>query len=214
LSPSISPSISPSRSPSSSISSSPSSSISASYSPSSSQSISPSSSISISPSLSPSISPSSSPSVSPSISPSESPSSSPSIPLEKDYTRGDYLELPVDDTNLETAYSMQDIIDVETEDDILVGQQAADQIAIHMYKDYSTANSAHFEWIGQSTFAPSNIAIYLQIYNFNSAEWETLSSNNIANADTNFTLSGDKEDLTDYKDGSGFVVCRIYQDLR
>jgi len=177
-------------------------------------SISPSISPSLSPSISPSISPSLSPSISPSLSPSISPSISPSS-SEGDtvYTRGDEAVLPANDADLETNYSEQDIIDVATKNNVRVGQTATDDFAIHQYKDFVGANSScTLEWEGQSSLAPSSSIIKLQIYNQDSPGWEDVDSDNTTNADTDFTLSGNVPDLTDYKDTSGVVSCRVYQD--
>jgi hypothetical protein len=164
--------------------------------------------------LSPSSSVSSSVSLSPSSSQSSSPSSSTSLPADKNYTKGQYSDLPADNTDLETAYTQTDIDNVATKDDVRVDQEGSDKYAIHLYKDLSTANSVNLEWEGQSTFAPSIIPVYLQIYNITTTTWETLDSDNTTAADTDFILTADVSDLTNYKDGSDFIACRIYQDLR
>lgn len=181
-------------------------------SPSASPSVSPSVSPSGSPSISLSVSPSFSPSISPSISPSVSPSASPSgAPPEQDYTRGDYIVLPGDDTDLETNYSSQDLIDVTSKDDIRVGQSANQQYMIHQFKEYiESANSCTVEAELQSTLAPSSSTVYLQVYNQNTSTWETLDSDNSSNADTDFTLEGSVPNLTNYIIDN-MVSFRIYQ---
>jgi hypothetical protein len=214
ISPSPSSSLSPSASisPSSSISSSPSSSESASISPSSSSSasISPSSSISKSPSPSSSISSSPSPSISLSVSPSIS--ASPSVGY-KEYSRGDYASLPTNDTTLETSYSSQDLTDVSSKNDVRVGQTATGEYAIHQYKDFVSGevSSVNIETELQSNLAPSSSAVYLQVYNRVSSEWETLDSNNSASANTDFTLSYALSSLENFKDEHGVISCRVYQ---
>lgn len=187
---------------------------------SASESASPSASPSSSPSASPSASPSSSisasasesasPSVSPSSSPSSSPSASPSAGYQ-DYTRGNYATLPTDDADLETAYSAQDITDVATKDDVRVSQGAIDQFAIHQYKDFA-GNSGTLEWEGQTNCAAFLSTVYLQIYNRNTTEWETLDSDDTTAADTDFTLTANVADFTNYKDGNGIISSRIYQE--
>lgn len=212
---SVSPSLSPSSSVSPSIS--PSSSISNSISPSSSisPSVSPSSSTSPSSSASPSISPSSSisNSISPSSSVSPSVSASPSVGY-SDYSRGNYVVLPTNTSDLETPYSEQDELDVAEEDGILVEQSGMLEYMIHQFKDVIEGgeNNCTFTWIGQSNLAPSNSTVYLQVYNRDSGSWETIDSNDTENANINFTLSAHMSDLTDYKDASNIVVARVYQE--
>lgn len=170
-----------------------------------------------SPSLSPSSSesPSESPSNSPSESPSESSSISPSpSPGYKGYTRGDYVTLPTDNTDLATAYTTQDETDVETLNGTRVYQTAQGQYAIHQFKDYVGAEtSATLTWTGQTSYPGASNTIYFQIYNHNTTTWDTIDTNNSVSANTNFTLSEVSLDLTNYKDGSDVITCRVYQEM-
>ncbi len=177
---------------------------SASFSPSVSPSQSPSAS------LSPSISPSFSSSISPSPSPSISPS--PSLGWEG-YSRGDYAALPSDDTDLETAYSVGDYTDVDTKNDVRVAQTAgAYEYAIHQFKDFVGGNtSCDLEWEGRSNYAPSDSTVVLQIYNQNSTTWENVDTDSVTAADTDFILSGNIADLTNYKTAGNTISCRVYQ---
>jgi hypothetical protein len=61
--------------------------------------------------------------------------------------------------------------------------------------------------------APSLSTVYLQIYNTSSDEWETVDSDNSSNADTDFSLIASMEDLTNYKNISNVISCRVYQLL-
>jgi hypothetical protein len=192
-SPSISPSVSVSLSPS------PSPSVSVSLSPSISESASPSVSASASISLSPSLSAS----LSPSLSPSEG---------YQVYTKGDYAGLPADDTDLENAYTEQQETDVATSNDVRVGQTGTLQYMIHQYKDFVGDESyCTIEWEGQTSLAPSSSTVYLQIYNRNTSEWVTVDSDDFSSVDTDFVLTANIPDLTDYKDGAGIISCRVYQ---
>lgn len=199
LSPSLSVSLSPSLSPS----------LSESPSPSLSESRSPSVSVSLSESRSSSAS--QSPSSSESLSVSLSPSASPSVGY-KEYTRGNYAELPADDTDLETDYTAQDVLDVADKDDTRVSQGAIDQYAIHQFKDFtSTGETATLEWEGQTNYPPSISTVYLEIFNRDTEEWEIVDSDNTSAADTDFILTADILDLNNYKDGNSVISCRVYQ---
>jgi hypothetical protein len=213
-SPSPSASVSPSSSASASVS--PSSSESASVSPSSSESSSPSSSTSasVSPSSSVSSSPSSSASssVSPSSSVSSSPSASPS-PGTQDYTKGDYATLAEDnDDNLENTYTGTEITNVSTDNDVYTDQTATGEYAIHQFKDTTNENTVTLNWKGKTTQATTINPVILEIYNRNTTEWENVDSEASVGADTEFILTGEIADLTNYKDGNGTISCRVYQN--
>ena len=128
----------------------------------------------------------------------------------ENHTRGDEVALPLNDTNLETAYSAQDYLDVDTKNDVRVGQTATSQYAIHQFKDFAPTTSGTLEWEGQTNMAPSLSTVYLQIYN-RSTGWETVDSDNSSSVDTDFTLTAYVGDFTNYKDGSGVISCRVYQ---
>lgn len=120
--------------------------------------------------------------------------------------------MPTTDNDLETAYSVQNYTDVATKDDVRVGQTATSQYAIHQFKDYaSTSNGCTVEWEGQTNLDPSLSTVYLQIYNRNSSEWETIDSDNTSAVDTDFILTASVADLTNYKDGNTVISCRVWQ---
>jgi len=113
---------------------------------------------------------------------------------------------------LENDYSEQDYLDVDTKNDVRVSQSATDEYAIHQFKDYvGASNSVSLEWEGQTNCAPSFSTVYLQIYNHDTSAWETVDSDNSSAVDTDFTLSGNIADLTNYKSASNVIVCRVYQ---
>jgi len=53
--------------------------------------------------------------------------------------------------------------------------------------------------------------VYLQIYNHNTLSWDTIDSDNASPANADFDLEANVGDLTNYKDGSNIVSCRVYQ---
>lgn len=182
-------------------------SASESRSPSASQS--PSSSESRSESRSPSLSESLSPSASQSPSSSESPS--PSVGWEI-YSRGDYAALPANDTDLETNYLEQDYLDVNENDNTRVGQSATAQYAIHQFKDFVGAYSTcTLTCEVQSNTACTWSTAYLQIYNRSTLEWDTVDSDNTTAENTDFVLTAQIADLTNYKSASNTISCRVYQ---
>lgn len=149
----------------------------------------------------------------PSASPSEgTPSSSPSAGYQN-YTRGNYAVLPTNDADLENAYTESDVTDVDTSNNVRVSQGATGEFAVHQFKDFvGGTTNATFECEVQTNCPPSLSTVYLQIYNRVLEEWETIDSDNSSNEDTDFTLSGNVADLSDYKDGNTVVSCRVYQE--
>lgn len=112
---------------------------------------------------------------------------------------------------MENAYSAQDVTDVGTEDNTYVGQTATGEYAVHKFNDSATSNSGTFTARVRSNQGCNFSTTYLQIYDFDGSVWETIDSDNTAAANTKFTLTGYKADLTNYKDGSGYTHCRVYQ---
>ena len=116
---------------------------------------------------------------------------------------------------MENTYSVQDYTDVSAKDDVRVGQTATDEFAIHQFKDYvGDSPSANLEWEGQSDLAPSSSTVLLQIYNRDTLAWETVDSDNTTAADTDFSLIANIADLTNYKDESKTIACRVYQEAK
>jgi len=123
--------------------------------------------------------------------------------------------LPTNNSDLENAFTGSDYTKVLTEDGQFVAQTALDpEYAAFCFKDENINNTDQISitWKGQSDLAPSLSTVYLQIYNNNSSAWETLTSNGVASANINFTLSATKStNLSYYYDIDKWVVCRVYQ---
>jgi len=131
------------------------------------------------------------------------------------YTRGDYADLPTDDSDLETAFTEANYTTVSTDDTNRVDQTATNLYAIFKFKDKNT-NSTDLmtvTWNGQSTTAPSASIVKLQIYDRTQAQWEDLDSDNTTGANTDFDLTADiTTELDHYYDASSWISCRVWQD--
>ena len=123
------------------------------------------------------------------------------------------MALPGGNDDLATSYSTQDYLDVDTDNGVYVGIDGSGAVyMVHQFKDYvGTETTVNLEWNGKSSLAPSSATVYLQIYNENTLNWETIGSNGLADADTDFTIQAQIADLTDYVDGAGLITCRVYQ---
>lgn len=128
------------------------------------------------------------------------------------YSMGDYVVLPTDAADLENIYTEQNITDVSLDDGDRVAQTAGSEYAIHQFKkDMTGRSSCNVYWNGQTDIDCSTSTTYLQVYNTDTSEWETLDSDSSTGANTDFDLSGNIADLTDYVDGSNIITCRVYQ---
>lgn len=113
---------------------------------------------------------------------------------------------------METNYSAQNITDVATNDAIRVSQTGQLEYMVHQFKDFVGTNTeCILSWDGQSDLAPSTSTVYLQIYNRNTTTWDTIDSDAITGANTDFILTATVADLTNYKDAGNVISCRVYQ---
>ena len=122
--------------------------------------------------------------------------------------------MPVDDTDLENAFTGGEYTQVETDDADRVPQTAVAEFAAFLFKDKYTGQAIiTVRWNGQSNLASSDSTIYLQIYNRDITTWETLDSDDITGVDTDFDLEGQViANLGDYYDANFWIACRVYQE--
>jgi len=133
------------------------------------------------------------------------------------YSREKKLNLPTDDSDLDILFVPSEYVDVANNDDIYVqqcGRDTLDPYAIFLWKNKHDNNTDIIvsTCVLKTSIAPSVSSVYLQIYNRTDGVWETLDSDSITAADTEFTLSGKKTtDLERYYDEDNWVAHRIYQ---
>ena len=130
------------------------------------------------------------------------------------YSRGDEIELPADDADLETIFSGVDYTTVELDDGSYVTQSAVGEFSIFLFKNRNISQQ-HIKigWTGQTDRAASESAVYLQIYNRTTMLWEDVASNNIASENEDFNLGGwITQNLDDYFDPDFQIACRVYQE--
>lgn len=135
---------------------------------------------------------------------------SPPEAMVNEYSREANAALPGGSGNLSTVYSAAEILDVATVDGTYVSQAAADQYAIHEFKNDVVVDYAAIVWNGQSTLACSAATVTLQIYNTNTSSWEVLDSDTTTAANTSFTLAAAVSGLANYKSGNT-ITCRVFQ---
>lgn len=134
------------------------------------------------------------------------------------YSRESADDLESNDTPLATTFSEQDYTDVESDDNVYVDLQGTARYMKFLFKEFNEneTNEQKFTitWRGKSSLAPSSAAVYLQVYNRTSGQWETLDSDSSSPANTKFTLEGSKAtNLSDYYDEHYVISVRVYQDV-
>ena len=133
------------------------------------------------------------------------------------YSRESADDLESNDATLETTFSEQDYTDVENDDNVYVDLNGTAQYMKFLFKEFNEneSNTQKFTitWRGKSSLAPSSAAVYLQVYNRTSGQWETLDSDSSSPANTKFTLEGSKAtNLSDYYDEHYVISVRVYQE--
>lgn len=131
----------------------------------------------------------------------------------RSYSRQDLSTLPSNNTDLAIPFSQADYGTVAADDSTYVDLAGSNFLTFQFKKEAdSTTNAVTVIWNGKSTIAPSTRAAYLQIYNRTSGAWETIDSNTVAAANTDFTMTGSKTtNLTNYYDANKIVTARVYQ---
>jgi len=90
-------------------------------------------------------------------------------------------------------------LDKKGYDDVLIDDASLDQITsastqapVYEFidKHSSNTNNIYARWIGQSTVAASTDNIKLEIYNWNTNSWETITTNSTCSADTDCIIDG------------------------
>lgn len=134
------------------------------------------------------------------------------------YTRENSATLDTSDVGLPTVSTYDDFIKVNTDDDTFLDLEGSQVYFKYLFKknNHNTDNTNPFTvtWSGKSTVAPSTSTVYLQVFNRDSQEWETIDSDNSTGANTKFTLTASvTESVGNYYDENYLISCRVYQDI-
>jgi uncharacterized protein YggE len=123
--------------------------------------------------------------------------------------------LPTGTTDLATAFSVADYLDVSTINQTYVAQTATGvTYALFLFKVTHSAGQAPFTvgWTGRTNRAPSAAPVYLEIFNRTTTAWEALDSNSTAAANVDFLLTGSRvSNLGNYFDGAFEIAARVHQ---
>ena len=125
------------------------------------------------------------------------------------------VALPSDDTNLASAFTYQQYLDVALDDETRVEQCSTGGYTIQQFKVQGSNNTNFItvHWNGQSGRATSSSRVVLQIYDRDGGVWEDLDEENEVGANTDFSFDVEiMADLDHYYDGSYWVSFRVWQE--
>lgn len=132
------------------------------------------------------------------------------------FSKGLSGSLPGNDANL-TIYTATEIDNVSSDNDVYAELVVSGSgYSIHQYKKLHDNNTDKFDITVKlkSSTAPTSSPVYLQVYNRNSASWETLDTESAAAKNTEFTLTGQvNTNLSNYYDANKIISIRVYQEL-
>jgi hypothetical protein len=137
--------------------------------------------------------------------------------ITRKYTKDALASLPSDAALPSIEFAATEYTNVETDDDSTYADQAGTgtEYMVQMYLKQSSIGKVPciITWDGKCTLAPSSKTVYLQVYNRTDTTWETLDSNSVADANTEFALTGlvTGANINKYYDGSDKIVYRVYQ---
>lgn len=131
-----------------------------------------------------------------------------------DYSTGTLTSLPTNTNDLVYTFTPTDYTTVSADDGTYVGNSsisANNNIFLFKMENRDSSSNINVTWNGKSTVGGATKTITLQIYNYNSGSWETLSSNTSVAANTDFSLTGSQStSLANYY-SSNIVALRVYQ---
>jgi len=133
----------------------------------------------------------------------------------QDYTKGDYNVLPANANDLENAYTVQNYTDVSSDNEEYTPQTGTEEFMIHQFKDYvGAATTCTINCNLKTTQDPSASTVYLQIWNKDDVQWDTLLEDSASDPNVDFNMNKSGVDLEHAKDASNVITCRVYQEAK
>jgi hypothetical protein len=116
-----------------------------------------------------------------------------------------------------------DLFNIAVNDSAVISEVVTNYItssyAVFLFKDKDNLPIEETEqiiltWIGKSSVAPGISPVTMQGYNYSTQEWDNLTSNNVAGANVDFTLSATiSSSPENYISPDGWTAIRIFQSV-
>ena len=129
------------------------------------------------------------------------------------YSRALLESLPTTDASLSTYYSPSDFNAVSELDNVKVSVNGEGYL-IHQFKAKNESNEEpiNISCTGLTTTDASSSSIFIQIYNYDTEEWETIDEDSTTEVLDNFVLSVNiSSNLSDYYNENDIFTVRVYQ---
>lgn len=134
---------------------------------------------------------------------------------QQDYSWAAVNTLPTNADPLANAYSTSQITDTATQDSSYVDAVGTNRYLVHLFRDLMTGSETALSrtWIGRMSRPASVSTVFLQIYNFNTASWETVDSDNAGTSP--LSLGGTvNTNVAHYFDANNITAWRVYQEVQ
>jgi len=119
----------------------------------------------------------------------------------------------VEDVNVSPELSIEVYEEVTVAENISLAK-AHINMFLFKVKNSNNTEAITVNWSGKTSRAPSTDTVYMEIYNYDSSEWEALVSNDSEGSDTDFVLNATvSEDVADYYDADLQAAVRVYQEV-
>ena len=123
------------------------------------------------------------------------------------------MALQTTDIQLTTLFTEAEYTAVSTNNEEYVEQSITSTYATFLFKNqHPTQIEFTLLWNGQSSISPKVRSVYLQVWNIDDNQWETVDEENNTDPNTDFNLTAVIEsDLAHYFNADGWIACRVYQ---
>lgn len=130
----------------------------------------------------------------------------------KIYSLGAYASLPTTNASLSTIYTDAQVLDVSTIDGVYVDALANNNYIIHQFGVLTPSiQQVNPSWTGKIARPCTASPLTMQIYNFNTNSWETLTTDSIS-VNGVVSISGNQSsNLSNYFDANTMFWVRVYQ---
>jgi hypothetical protein len=118
----------------------------------------------------------------------------------------------LDDSNLSTLYTNNEISIVDNEDGNYVDLSGQDCYLVHLFKIPVGVNKKiTVKWVGKTSLSPTLSPVYFEIYNHSTGIWETVDIRYLGSANVNFTLSYKIDAYIENYKKNGSISVRVLQ---
>lgn len=123
--------------------------------------------------------------------------------------------LDSDNTNLDYPFTAFQVSQVSGDDgDYFIEYGSEYMMRQYKYKHINNTDGMTFIWRGRSTYDTRRSPMFIQVYNVNSNQWETLARETRIPPDTDFTAQvSQTTNMSNYYTATNVITFRSYQQV-